>query len=378
MRIAFICGRLGPGADGVGDYVRLLSGGLAARGHSVLALALRDSATAPETGPAGERFVRYADTALTPASARAALAAFAPDWVSLQWVPYAWHPRGLPWFAGARLAAISPATARRHFMAHELWVGENDSAPTLDRLLWCPLQRLLTRRLLAVWRPALVHTSIPIYATLLARLGRNAVVLPLPGNLPSPGPDDSRWAEAWLRAHGLSEDRFASLAAVFGTLHPEWEPDEALLAWNAHERAAGRQPALLALGRIGLGGESRLARLRSAVPGLAIHLTGELPAGQIAALLARARFALATSPLALLGKSGTVAAARDLGLPVLVTRNDWLSRSTPMPATPDDPLIMLWPASGALDWPAFLARRRAQVNSAPALTLSFISDLTAA
>jgi hypothetical protein len=49
-----------------------------------------------------------------------------------------------------------------------------------------------------------------------------------------------------------------------------------------------------------------------------------------------------------------------------------------MPATPDDPLIMLWPASGALDWPAFLARRRAQVNSAPALTLSFISDLTAA
>jgi hypothetical protein len=73
-----------------------------------------------------------------------------------------------------------------------------------------------------------------------------------------------------------------------------------------------------------------------------------------------------------------VAAARDLGLPVLVTRNDWLSRSTPMPATPDDPLIMLWPASGALDWPAFLARRRAPVGSAPAVTLSFISDLTAA
>ncbi len=378
MRIAFICGRLGPGADGVGDYVRLLSGRLAARGHSVIALALRDSAIAPETGPAGERFVRYADTAATPAAARAALAAFAPDWVSLQWVPYAWHPRGLPWFAGARLAAIAPATARRHLMAHELWVGENDSAPALDRLLWCPLQRLLTRRLLTTWRPALVHTSIPVYAALLARLGIEVGLLPLPGNLPSPGPEDFDWAEVWLRTQGLAEDPPAALAAVFGTVHPEWEPDDALLAWSAHERAAGRQPALLALGRIGRGGESRLARLRTAVPGLAIHSTGELPAGRLAALLARASFALATSPLALLGKSGAVAAARDLGLPVLVTRDDWRSRSAPMPAAPHDPLIMLWPAAGALDWSAFLARRRAPVYSTPALTLSFLTALTAA
>jgi len=80
----------------------------------------------------------------------------------------------------------------------------------------------------------------------------------------------------------------------------------------------------------------------------------------------------------LLGKSGTAAAARDLGLPVLVARDDWRSRAVSFPTVPDDTLIAVWPATGALDWPAFIARRRAPVYFTPTLALDFSAALAAA
>jgi hypothetical protein len=50
---------------------------------------------------------------------------------------------------------------------------------------------------------------------------------------------------------------------------------------------------------------------------------GEQPVEIISALLQHADFGVATSPWHLVGKSGTVAAMLDHGLPVVVTRNDF-------------------------------------------------------
>ncbi len=376
MRVAFLCSRLGPGQDGVGDYVRRLASALVAQGHPVLALALRDTRTTIEDPVAGPRIGRF-HAADTPDRASRELADFAPDWISLQWVPYGWHPRGLPWTTGRRLAALHPAACRRHLMAHELWVGENRGAPPLDRRLWRPLQRLVTKRLIRAWHPALVHTSTPVYAAMLADLGRSAPLLPLPGNLPAPAPDDSAWALSWLRDHGLVGKGPVALAGVFGTLHREWEPGAALRSWTEHNQAAGEGSALLALGRLGPDGEARLDALRAAAPGLAVIRGGELPAGRVAALLARCAFGLATSPLALLGKSGTAAACLDLGLPVLVTRDDWRSAFC-APALVQDPLVRLFPtAPASFVWPEFLALRRAARDSAAETARAFATALAA-
>ena len=377
MRIAFICSRLGRGRDGVGDYVRRLSVELVSQGHPVLALALRDTRDETEE-PAGGPRIRRFHAADSPDLARAELADFAPEWISLQWVPYGWHPRGLPWSAGDRLAALHPTTPNRHLMAHELWVGENRGAPPLDRRLWRPLQRIVTRRLARAWRPALVHTTTPVYAAMLADLGLRASLLPLPGNLPAPGPDDAAWALAWLRDHGLAGETPALLAGVFGTLHPEWDPAAALRCWTAHARAAGRAPALLALGRLGPDGEGKLDEIRSAAPGLGVVRGGELPAGRIAALLDRCAFGLASSPLALLGKSGSVAACLDLGLPVLVTRDDWRSAFC-APAPVRHALVRHFsPAAPAFAWDDFLALRRPPRDTAPGTARDFASALASA
>ena len=42
MRIAFLCGSLEPGRDGVGDYTRGLAEELQRQGHEVIIIALRD------------------------------------------------------------------------------------------------------------------------------------------------------------------------------------------------------------------------------------------------------------------------------------------------------------------------------------------------
>jgi hypothetical protein len=86
-------------------------------------------------------------------------------------------------------------------------------------------------------------------------------------------------------------------------------------------------------------------------------------------------FGLATSPLALLGKSGTVAACLDLGLPVLVTRDDWRSAFC-APAPVRHPLVRHFSAAApAFGWNDFLALRRSPRDSAADAARDFAAAL---
>jgi hypothetical protein len=76
------------------------------------------------------------------------------------------------------------------------------------------------------------------------------------------------------------------------------------------------------------------------------RLTGEQPAATVSAFLQAADLAISTTPWALSGKSGAVAAALEHGLPVLVTRRAWSLRGMPTPEP--DPHPLLFPAVGRL------------------------------
>jgi len=102
---------------------------------------------------------------------------------------------------------------------------------------------------------------------------------------------------------------------------------------NAAAAAAGKRVALIAAGRLGAGDEiwARMqAQFGARVPMLRL---GEQPAQRISELFNSVDFGIATSPLALVGKSATVAAMLDHGLPVVVNRDDcrW-----PAPASGDE------------------------------------------
>ena len=77
-----------------------------------------------------------------------------------------------------------------------------------------------------------------------------------------------------------------------------------------------------------------------------------------AGLLAECDLGVATSPWALIGKSGSVAAFLEAGLPVVVTRGEWRRRRGGTPEPEAHPLLFKWTGAGGADWGRWLSARR--------------------
>src|SRR5262245_24223665 len=257
MRIAFLCGSFEPGRDGVGDYVAQHARGLTSLGHACQVVALADRyAQVWQAGAAdGFELVRVPAAhwnAGDIAAAAAKVRRFAPDWVSLQMVSYAYEERGLLLRSPQRFAAFA-GDARRHAMLHELWIGADAGCDFRERLVGAA-QRSLLARLLRRWAAHLTHTSNPTYRELLARVGVRAQLLALPGNIPVVSTAPERARELLVARAGLSRER-ALLAGVFGALHPEWIEGPWLETLAAACKAQGRVLTLVHLGRAGAAGD---------------------------------------------------------------------------------------------------------------------------
>lgn len=359
MRIAFLCISLEPGRDGVGDYVRQLSLALAARGHDCQAIALADrfAAVAHEDSEprAGVQIVRVPAESWQSgdiAFAAERLARFAPDWVSLQMVCYGFERWGLLMRSSSRFARLR-AAARRHMMFHELWIGESVRSPAKDRVIGSMQKHLLLRATRA-WSPEVVHTSNALYCELLRRGGIRAAELPLPGNIALCDIAQAQAREQLVRriaADSSSAERLL-LAGIFGSIHAEWVESDWLERLEAVCRTLDRRLALVQLGRAGAVGLRVLAELRRRMSDrVTLVQLGELPVPEVSAVLLGLDFGIATSPWPLIGKSGSIAAMLEHGVPVLVTRSDFRLRSGPTSEPASHPLLL------RLD--EFLARLRA-------------------
>jgi hypothetical protein len=331
LRLLFLCSSLEPGRDGVGDYVRLLAEACARRGHVCALLALNDPfAVAPLETDFGPVHVARLP-ALVPwrermAEARAVRYSFRPDWISFHLVPYAFQPRGLLHGMIASFREIV-GDLPLHFMFHEIWLGGGRPTPLRQRFTGF-FQRHGIRRLLRQLHPRLVTTSNPVYVALLRQLGVEVMLLPLFGNVPLAANDatgPAAVAETLARAGITPENRAGWWIGVFfGSLHAEWTPEPFLGLLQDAAQKAGRKILLVQVGRAGAAGEA-IWRAMKAAYGSAIVFRnlGELPSAVISAWLREGDFGVAASPWFLIGKSGTVAAMLDHGLPVIVNRDDF-------------------------------------------------------
>jgi len=317
MRIAFVTSGLEPGHNGVGDYTTLLAAECERAGHATCRVALNDREADAADASVGElRLHRAVPWASRAAQAERFLAEFAPDFVSLQFVCYGFHPRG---FVGSHVGAL----LRRwpmHVFLHELWLGDEVGAAWKHRAIgW--LQRRGVLALVNSPAVRLVHTSNEAYVHLLSRRGVAARTLPLFGSLPLPTP-------------GIAPPSESLAVALFGTLHPVW-PAEPLFSTL---RGLNRTISITHAGGIGAGGAlwERLAREDAS------HFTfrrlGAQPPQAVADLFAASHCGIATTPWALIGKSASAAAMLDAGLPVIVNRDDVHFRDLPPP--PFDPLLL--------------------------------------
>jgi hypothetical protein len=323
MRIAFLCGGLGLG--GVADYTRLLAGALKAHGIESLIIGLADREASAILRDATAEAPRLALPAALSwreraAEAKAALDAFAPDWVSLQFVPFAYNIKGVVW-REARWIESLMAGRRAHVMLHELWVEPLPRPVPLRRRVLRAAQRAAILRLLKSIRPEVLHTSNAVYLDLLASAGFQASLLPLFGNVPIEPRPDRAWLDAALTAGGHDLARRPLLFGFFGGVDPEWDGSELFARLAAALRCIGRTGVVLSAGAAS-GMPERLRRWAAGHPALGTLALGTQPSERISAYLQALDFGLTSYPYALTGKSSSVMAMLEHGLPVIVAWGD--------------------------------------------------------
>lgn len=325
ISITFVAPRLSAGT-GLGDHTRQLITALQAEGWAAAQGELNDMVGVTEPG--------------------------AIIWV--QMVPYAWGANGVPRrdLLDRVVSLGKGRTVVVYF--HELWVGEQRGARWRHTVLGF-VQKWRVLRWLKVLRPALVLTSNANYQAILSHASIEAKRIPLPSNLPAPSTLDRDAASSWLNERvDPTRAATAEFGVLFGAIHPEWDGSRAVAAWLTDTEARGRTGVLLVLGHNGPASAAILARLVSAT-GACMVRGGPLSPGLLAALIARCTVAFATTPWALIGKSGTVQAFRQLGVPVIVTRDDWRWRKGPTVMPVNEPGLRQW--SEAFDWNSFRHER---------------------
>lgn len=325
MKIIFICASAEPGRDGVGDYCRRLSAELINTGHDARILAINDRAVNKIVSQSQTEGGSVIDTLRIPMILQTKqrlqhagdfIKEFKPDWLSLQYVPFGFHPKGLKLGLGNELRSIT-GSARWQIMFHELWVGmaKEESAKLI---WWGRAQQVLIKRLLQKLKPAVVHTQTKLYQAQLKKLNVEARYLPLFGNIPVTGGQETLKADVTF--------------VLFGAIHSGGLIDAFAAEAAQYKAEIGKTIQLLFVGRCG--DEQYQWTEKWKAIGLQAEVLGEQSAQRISALLSSATAGISTTGLAVVEKSGAFAAMRNHGLPVISLSKPWTPFGVPEQAIP--------------------------------------------
>lgn len=190
MKIIFLCGSLEPGQDGVGDYTRRLSGELIKLGHQVRIIALCDYQAIcfntenqmveetrvivnriPVSIINNQRFIWVENI----------LKEYGPDWISLQFVPYSFNSKGLPFWLPSFLKKLK-SKYKWHIMFHELWLGIDIESSFKHKCIG-QFQQLIIKKIFVNIKPNLVSTQNKLYQFFLESHNIKVDLLPICGNI---------------------------------------------------------------------------------------------------------------------------------------------------------------------------------------------------
>ncbi len=313
MKFIFICGSLEPGRDGVGDYVRRFAGELISRGHSAVGLALNDrfiqefSIDVQITRQADLPVLRLPSLDYSKAHielVKGWIDKFNPDLLSLQFVPFAFNPKGLP-FGLVKYLNLLGENRNWHIMFHELWVGRPRKF-SFKRAIMSFLQQHHIKTLIKILKPANVHTHLPVFQSMLKSLGVSAKGLPLFSNIEM----QSLGGQA-VQSESIFRLIFFSQIDSNDILY------RAIKSICKAANIKGFKPELLIVS----GNSKKVSFAKSyysQVPFLnKITATGFLSDKEISDYLSTGSVGVTPIPRHALGKSGSVAALISAGLPVL-------------------------------------------------------------
>ncbi|GAT63251.1 glycosyltransferase [Paludibacter jiangxiensis] len=317
MKITFICGSLAPGRDGVGDYTRRLAAELIRQGHQSSIIALNDrmlkdvQITSQETEGTQVKVLRLSAKLCSKKrflEAKNFIEVMNPEWLSLQYVPFAFQNKGLPFGLGRRLARIGKGR-KWHIMFHELWVGMEDEA-TLKNKVWGRIQTLLILNLVKSLNP-FIHTQTKLYQWQLGRFGLDVKYLPLFGNIPI-----IKRVSYKLNSKG---DRLSII--FFGNIHYGAPIEEFCKDLKQYSMKENIKIKVDFIGKCSNEQSTWSSKLKAY--GFVVCENGEMSENMISEYLQNSHLGISTTPILLAEKSGTIAAMREHSLPVLCVSRSW-------------------------------------------------------
>ena len=313
MKITFLADTIQPGESGVGDYALHLCAKL----QSLNVDAVVESFGAPNSSLREHLAERIRESQ--------------PDWVSFQFVPYAYAHRGLvgrhtlPWKAlRGRLGT--------HVMFHELWIGAHQGASLRDRAMGT-LQRRGIKNLMCELRPDKVHCGNRLYSAMLVQAGVSNRLLPLFGNIPVCMPSLDPYEEVLA---GILPARKRSgwvVAALFGSIYPS---EHLFLALRWLQECSLRQGQRLLVVSLGhcpteVPTFAALADQLQAEGKPTFLVKGRLDSARLSSWIRWADCGLATTPFNIIEKSGSAVAFAEHGVPVIVMDAGADVRGVPLP-----------------------------------------------
>ena len=300
LKLVIIADSNQQGESGVGDYALILAQSLRSRGVSVVF----ESLGAPRRSSrlAMVERVRTAE----------------PDWVSFQFVPYAYAHRGL---VGRSTLPWEKLRGRigTHILFHEIWIGSYQGAPWRQRSIGF-LQQVGIQQMLRRLRPEVVHCTNLLYSAMLNRAGVTNHVLPLFGAIPLMSGGSDPYTAMLTNLAPRSDRADWVVAALFGKIYPCFHLLPALQWLNARCLSQGQNLLVVSLGHC----PTAAATFEELASGFSdpgrpyFHVVGKLDASVLSSWIRGADCGLATTPFNIIDKSSSSVAFAEHGIPVFV------------------------------------------------------------
>lgn len=333
MKIVFVTSCLEPGKDGVGDYTRLLAQECEKQGHKCLIISLNDhfiQNSHVELENLSQKISEIRVSAYQSWSkrihfAKEKLDLFDPDWVSLQFVCYGFQKKGVIYGLCKYLRFLFQQR-QLHIMFHELWIGISVTSSIKDRSIGS-IQKFFICKLNESLQPKIVHTSNSAYLSVLKQNNITAKILPIFSNIAISDINADHWLLPRLRQQGLeiyptNRNEFW-LIGFFGSLEPTWPPEPLFTYLNEAGIIHQRKIAFISIGKLRTGQSLWNELSTSYATKFTFLQLDEQPELKISQFLKSIDFGISNTSYLLSGKSGTVAAMLEHGVPIIVNRNDF-------------------------------------------------------
>ncbi|MGM8363549.1 hypothetical protein ACSV4D_16670 [Flavobacterium sp. ARAG 55.4] len=320
IKILFLCGSAAPGKDGVGDYTRRFCARLIQLGHEAQLLSLCDlqaeayiseNQIVEKTAVLAHRIPRSVENMQRLLWVQYIINDFQPDCISLQYVPYSFNRKGLPFWLPSFFKKIK-GNHQWHIMFHELWIGMDVNASLKNRIIGF-LQKLLILKMLRTNSGITISTQTHLYQSKLASLGYDAMILPLFSNIIKKSVTVKESAEE------AEELRFC----IFGTIHygaPVTKFIEELkqvLTTTKNKKSLN----FIFIGHCGTAIEEWKKVLQKHQ--INFEITGFVTDQEISYFLSHSHYGISTTPYILNQKSGSLMAMFDHHIPVLCVARNW-------------------------------------------------------